>query len=79
MEQEKSNTNSPKESNVSKKYSKTSVLSKTISKTSLIHKVGFHFGLSSASKWNLKTFYRRQDLLKNPVGYLENLIVILGS
>ena len=45
MEQEKSNTNSPKESNVSKKYSKTSILSKTISKTSLIHKVGFQFAL----------------------------------
>ena len=45
MEQEKSNTNSPKESNVSKKYSKTSLLSKTISKTSLMHKVGFQFAL----------------------------------
>ena len=42
MEQEKSNTNSTRESNVSKKYSKTSLISKTISKTSLIHKVGFH-------------------------------------
>merc|ERR1712168_1538990 len=38
MEQEKSNTNSTRESNVSKKYSKTSLISKTISKTSLIHK-----------------------------------------
>ena len=56
MEQEKSNTNSPKESNVSKKYSKTSVLSKTISKTSLIHKVGFHFCTlqrQEVSCWNL--------------------------
>merc|ERR1712147_60094 len=38
MEQEKSNTSSTRDSNVSKKYSKTSLISKTVSKTSLITK-----------------------------------------